>query len=198
MNEEYYQKGKAQGTIKNITSELIGGYLLYGFILGIFYAIIGSIITEKIVGTDLNMAATVSVICSGILGIIVWKLSIKSTFKKKLIAREDIPGVMKNITVFIIVIIVLSGALNYLEFKEEIDEIKEKYTSAYRMLDKYGYSNESKELIEKTEQEIDKQVKTYYTYLGIVETGQIIVYIAILYMIKKDIEKYIIEEDEIL
>ena len=106
---------------KTITGQLIGGFIVYYILLAIIIYFLNLIIITN----SLFLDYAILIILDGIAAFLAWRFSIKSAFSKKVISKDEVPKVIKNI--FIIVIIVCAiNALNSLsQFKEYLDTKKQ-------------------------------------------------------------------------
>lgn len=87
-NNIYLMKGKRKvedkqvSTVRKITGELIGGFILYGLIFGLLYSLVYSSITDLIPENMFILTSSISIILQGITAFCIWRCSIVSTFKK--------------------------------------------------------------------------------------------------------------------
>ena len=59
-------ENKQVATVRTITGELIGGFILYGIVFGILYSFIYSAITKRISEDSLILTAIIAIILQGI------------------------------------------------------------------------------------------------------------------------------------
>ena len=184
-NKELVTSGK-------ITQLLIGHWLLWGIVFGFLYSIIFRLITSNM--ESIVIVAIIAIIFQGIIAFIVWKLSTLSSFNKKTIVYDDVSKVMKNLTIFTIVICIFNGIYNFYAVNSSIDEAlqsdyKLKYTESMMS---YFYNDTQMEEYQAQKEEMIKETKSkLYTYLIILEVGLTAVYIAVLPLEKKEILKYV-------
>ncbi len=188
-------ENKQVATVRTITGELIGGFILYGIVFGILYSIIYSAITNRISEDSLLLTAIITIILQGITVFCVWRCSIVTTFRKRLVEANNVNIVMKNLMIFTVIICVINAIINFSKINDTVEEtinsdaniiISETYM-------KYLYDEEE---IAKYEAEKEKIVnetkKNLYTYLTILEIGLLVVYIGIVLLQKNAILKYAI------
>lgn len=185
-------ENKELATTKKITSELIGGWLLWGILFGIIYSFIFALITKSI--ESLVLRAIIAIVMQGIITFIIWKFSVKSTFKKRTMAYADVPTVMRNLIIFTIIICVINGIYNYSQINSRIDkavnsDIELKYTES--MMSYFYDDDEMAEYNKQKEATIEEAKNQARTYLVIIEIGLTVVYLAVLPLVKKEILKYV-------
>lgn len=113
---------KEVATTKKITGELIGGCFLYGIIFGLAYFIVGGFINIR--GENEYIFRTiVSIILQGIALVLTWQFSTASAFKRKTLDYNDIPIVMRNLLIFVIIICIISSILNFINIKSNLNEL---------------------------------------------------------------------------
>lgn len=174
---------KEVSTVRKITGELIGeligGFIVYGIIYGILYSIIYSLIIEKISTDSLMPQAIIAIILQGLFAFAIWRVSIKTTFRKRSILQNDVPKVIKNMFIFTVILCVISTFSNYLEVKEKVEKIEDRvniYTS-------YMYDDAKEE----TEEALEEAKSELYTYLTVLELGLFAAYMAVVPLQKKAI-----------
>lgn len=122
-------------TPKKITSELIGGYFLWGIVYGLIWSVLKVIFDgfkEMIEYTPgLLIAITVGIALLGALfTYLIWKGSVKSTFKKRTIKSSDVPKVMKNLAIFMTIITIISVGYLIFQAKISVDSLNEYRSNA--------------------------------------------------------------------
>ena len=188
-------ENKQVATVRTITGELIGGFILYGIVFGILYSIIYSAITNRISEDSLLLTAIITIILQGITVFCVWRCSIVTTFRKRLVEANNVNIVMKNLMIFTVIICVINSIINFSKVNDTVEEtinsdaniiISETYM-------KYVYDEEeiAKYEVEK-EKIVNETKKNLYTYLTILEIGLLVVYIGIVLLQKNAILKYAI------
>lgn len=183
---------KELATSRKITSELIGGWFLWGILFGIIYMFIYNFIIYSI--NSLLIKVIITIILQAIITFLTWKNSASSTFKKRTMDYNDIPTVMRNLTIFTIIICLINGIYQYTQVNSTIDQaINSNYQLKFaesRM--SYLYDDEEMEAYQqKKEQEIANLKKQCYEYLALIEIGLTAVYLGVLPFVKKQILKYV-------
>ena len=185
-NKEMVSAGK-------ISQYLIEIYIALGLLSGFIYTFVFSIINLYV--EEIILKAVIAVLIQGIISIIVWKFSISSAFKNRTIIYNDVPTVMKNLIIFILVICVLTGIYNIASVNSKVDKaidsnynlkLKESMMSTiYSDKQMSEYNKEKERMIE----DVKSKAKTY---LVIFEVGLTGVYLVVLVIVKKEILKYVI------
>ena len=187
---------KELSTTRKITGELIGGFLLYGIPFGLLYSFIYSIIAGK--SESLIFRAIVAIILQGIIAYNVWKCSTKSTFKKRTMYTYEVPTVMKNLTIFTIIICLITAIYNFGQVNSTFDKMVE-YNSELRVSELYmSYLYDDDEMAEykaQKEKIIAEAKSKLYGYLAVLEIGLLAVYLGILPLEKKNILEYTIDNN---
>lgn len=179
--------------VRTITGELIGGFILYGIVFGILYSVIYSAIS-KIFSTDsLIPTAIISILLQGITAFCTWRCTIATTFRKRLIDRNDVQTVMKNLMIFTVILCFISGFMNYSNVNEKLDEVIN--SNASLMLSesymKYLYDADEIAQYQAEKEKVISETKTkLYTYLAVLEIGLLAVYLGVVPLQKKIILKY--------
>ena len=186
-------ENKQVATVRTITGELIGGFILYGIVFSILYSFIYSAITNRISEDSLILTAIIAIILQGIIVFCVWRCSIATTFRKRLIEINDVKTVMKNLMIFTVVICFLTALMNFAQVNETVEDtinsdaslrISETYMQ-------YLYDDEEIAQYEAEKEKIISETKTkLYTYLAVLEIGLLAVYLGVVPLQKKAILKY--------
>lgn len=184
-------ENKEVATVRKITGELIGGFLLYGIAFGILYNIVYAAISNRISSDSLILTAIIAIILQGIAVFCVWRCSIATTFRKRVINRNDVKTVMRNLIIFTVIICFITTLMNFLEVNEKVDKTIQSDLMLSEFFMKYEYDFDE---IAKYQGEIEKaisEVKTkLYTYLGVLEIGLLAVYLGVVLLQKKAILKH--------
>jgi len=185
-------------TTGKMTGELIGGFLIYGFLFGLLYEIIITIVSEY--SESLILKCILSIVLQGITVYIVWKFSIKSAFKKMTIYNHEVSKVMKNLTIFTIIACLLVAIYNFKEVSSNFDKeinsnigltLNDRYAS-------YLYDDdEMKDYKAKKEKVISDAKAKLYGYLAALEIGLLAVYLGVLPLEKKIMLKYTTDANNI-
>lgn len=184
-NKELVSSGK-------ISQYLIGYWLLWGLLFGFIYSIFISLITRFM--ESIIVKAIIAIILQGVIALIVWKLSTASAFKKRTIAYDDVPNVIRNLIIFTIVICVIIGINTIVSANSSMNE---SINSDYKL--KYSesvlsrlYSEEEMAEYYKEKDKIIKEAKNKVnTYVIILDMGLTVVYLAVLAFERKEIMKYV-------
>ena len=186
-------ENKQVATVRTITGELIGGFILYGIVFGILYNLIYSLITNRVSEDSLMLIAIIAIILQGITVFCVWRCSIATTFGKRLIETDDVKTVMKNLMIFTIIICFITAMMNFVQVNEAVEEAINSDSSlriseAYMQ---YLYDDEEIAQYEAEKEKIINQTKIeLYTYLAVLEIGLLVVYLGVVLLQKKAILKY--------
>ena len=188
-----YLENKQVATVRTITGELIGGFILYGIVFGILYSFVYSAITNRISEDSLILTAMIAIILQGITVFCIWRCSIATTFRKRLIETNDVKTVMKNLVIFTIILCVITAMMNFAQVNETVEKtinsdagviMSENYM-------KYLYDDEEIAQYEAEKEKVINEVKgKVYTYLAVLEIGLLIVYLGVVPLQKKAILKY--------
>ena len=172
-------------TPKKITTELIWGYILWGIIFGLIGKLIGvgvDYITEMTTLSHMSSVGIllITLIISYVFECLIWRGSVKSTFKKRTMASTDIPKVTKNIAIFITIMMVISLVSSCYEIKGLVEPLK----TYENLLENYGAYYEQSGLLEV--ENAYKEAKTLiYTTCALLIVEDIFTGLPILILIKK-------------
>jgi len=169
-----------------ITRELILGYILFGILFGFAYGFVYSILSAIFPG--MIMKLILAIVLQGLTAFGIWRCSINTAFKKKTIKRYDVSTVIKNMSIFTIIICLVSAILNFAEIGGSFEETVNKeldsnvglrLTERYmEMLDSEAYQEYQKEL----EKEISKAKTQLYGYTFALEAGLLVTYLVVVHM----------------
>ena len=189
-------ENKQIATVRKITGELIGGFILYGLVFGILYNILYSITEWLKQHRDIEnyiVIDIITIILQGIIGFLIWRCSIATTFRNRLIEKDNVKTVIKNLMIFTVIICILTAIINISKVNQTVEEainsnaqiaLAEKYM-------KYIYDEDEIAIYEIEKEKIINETKTkLYTYLAILEIGLTAVYLGIVPLQKKAILKY--------
>ena len=184
---------KQIATVRTITGELIGGFLLYGIVFSILYNFIYSAITNKIAEDALILIAVIAIILQGITVFCIWRCSIATTFRKRLIGRADVKKVMRNLMIFTVIVCIVSAIMNFVEVNKSVDEAIDSnanITMAESYM-RYIYDDDEIAQYEAQKEQVINETKTkLYMYLAVLEIGLLVVYLGVIPLQKKAILKY--------
>lgn len=184
---------KQVATVRKITGELIGGFLLYGIVFSFLYNLIYSMITNKIEDDALILIAVIAIILQGITAFCIWRCSIATTFRKRLIERNDVKKVMRNLMIFTVIVCIISAIMNFVEVNNAVDEAIDSNANIIMAESymQYIYDDDEIAQYEAEKEEVINETKTkLYTYLAVLEVGLLIVYLGVIPLQKKAILKY--------
>ena len=186
-------ENKQIATVRTITGELIGGFLLYGIVFSILYNFIYSAITNKIAEDALILIAVIAIILQGITVFCIWRCSIATTFRKRLIGRADVKKVMRNLMIFTVIVCIVSAIMNFVEVNKSVDEAIDSnanITMAESYM-RYIYDDDEIAQYEAQKEQVINETKTkLYMYLAVLEIGLLVVYLGVIPLQKKAILKY--------
>lgn len=186
-------ENKQVATIRTITGELIGGFILYGIVFAILYSIVYSVISSKISSDYLIFTAIIAIILQGITVFCVWRCSIATTFRKRLIDTNDVQNVIKNLMIFTVILCLISSIVNFSEVNEKIEETinSDESVILLEFYMKYLYDDEEIAQYQAEKEKVVNETKTkLYTYLAVLEIGLLAVYLGVVPLQKKAILKY--------
>lgn len=192
---------KEVASVRKITGELIGGYILFSIVFGIVNRILINMIDNKI-GNDMwILSLIITVIISGICIFLTYYTSTKVTFKKRSILYADVSAVIKNILIYTVVICTLSTISTCITAMDNIQEVEEKVNSNVRvkmqesLMQYYStdkeiadYQNQKKEIVE----QVKTQITILYVTLGVI---QLAIYFGMIPIQKKWIMKYAVSDN---
>ena len=186
-------ENKQIATVRTITGELIGGFILYGIVFGILYSFIYSAITNRISEDSLILTAMIAIVFQGITVFCVWRCSIATTFRKRLIETNDVKIVMKNLMIFTVIICFLTALMNFAQVNETVEDVINSNANVMMAESymKYVYDDEEIAQYEAEKERIIDETKTkLYMYLAVLEIGLLVVYLGVVPLQKKAILKY--------
>ena len=186
-------ENKQVATVRTITGELIGGFILYGIVFSMLYSFIYSAITNRISEDSFILSAIIAIILQGITVFCVWRCSIATTFRKRLVETNDVKSVMKNLIIFTVIICFLTALMNFARVNKTIEYAinSDANLSLSETYMQYLYDDEEFAKYEAEKEKIISDTKTkLYTYLVVLEIGLLIVYLGVVPLQKKAILKY--------
>lgn len=184
-------ENKQIATVRTITGELIGGFILYGIVFGILYSFIYSAITNRVSEDSLILTAIIAIILQGITVFCVWRCSIATTFRKRLIETDDVKTVTKNLMIFTVIICFLTALINFAQVNETVENEINSSLMVSEMYMQYLYDDDEIAQYEAEKEKIISETKSkLYTYLAVLEIGLLAVYLGVVPLQKKAILKY--------
>lgn len=186
-----YKKGrmdklenKQVATVRTITGALIGGFILYGIVFSILYSFIYSAITNRISEDSLILTAIIAIILQGITIFCIWRCSIATTFRKRLIETADVKPVMKKLIISTVIICFLTAWMNFARVNETVEDAINSNTDVM-MSETYMQYLYDDEEIAQYEAEKEKIISETKTYLAVLEIGLLAVYLGVIPLQKK-------------
>lgn len=188
-------ENKQVATVRTITGELIGGFILYGIAFSILYSVIYSVISNRVSSYSLILNAIIAIVLQGITVFCIWRCSIATTFRKRLIYTNDVPNVMRNLMIFTVILCLISAIMNFSEVNEKVEKTINSNASVIlsESYMKYLYDDDKITQYRAEKEKIISETKTkLYTYLAVLEFGLLAVYLGVIPLQKKIILKYAI------
>ncbi len=186
-------ENKEIATIRTITGELIGGFLIYGIPFAILYRIIFALISKVIPSESLIITAIVAIVLHGLIAFFVWKCSIATTFRKRAISRNDVSTVMRNLFIFTVILCFINAIINFSDVNQKIDQSINSNVNLQLSENfmKYMYNDEqmAQYQVEK-EKAIDEAKTKLYTYWAVLEIGLLVVFLGVVPLQKRSILKH--------
>lgn len=187
----YKLENKQVATVRTITGELIAGFILYGIVFGILYSFIYSAITNRISEDSLILKAIIAIVFQGIAVFCIWRCSIATTFRKKLIETNDVKIVMKNLMIFTVIFCFLTALTNFEQVNEIVENEINSSLKVSEMYMQYLYDYDEIAQFEAEKEKIINETKSKLnTYLVVLEIGLFAVYLGVVPLQKKTILKY--------
>lgn len=137
--------------------------------------------------------AIIAIILQGITTFCIWRCSIATTFRKRLIDRNDVQTVMKNLMIFTVILFIISGLMNYLEVNEKVEKTINSNASVIlsESYMKYWYDDDEMAQYQAEKEKVISETKTkLYAYLTVLEIGLLAIYLGVVPLQKKAIQKY--------
>lgn len=160
----------------NISKKLIGEYVIASIIAWIMSAIISEFFTRDI--DNLALKLGIQIIVSTIITLLYVWIGSKKIIKKYFIMREDIGVIIRNISIFLVIILVIGFVNNYNSYQKAMKKAARLYSisNRYDMNDvvdeainryksKESYSDMYSNLKEKQEEKFKKEFSKKYGYI---------------------------------
>lgn len=183
-------ENKEVATVRKITGELIGGFILYSIPFMILYTFIFSVISS-LIPSSLILLGIISIFLQGLIVFFIWKCSILTTFRKRAINKDDVPTVMKNLFIFTFILCIIGIVTFSFDSTKKINKNIDKISKSTSL-----FTNNKSNNVQISQYKLEKEkrineIKTkQYIYLAILEIGLFIVYIGVVPLQKKSILKY--------
>jgi len=193
-NKQLYGSGK-------ISASIIINCILWSFVYSLIYTFVGAIAIKLISNIIISImgktmaawliTACVSLLVQGFLVALLWKSSIKSAFKNKVVKHSDVPKVMRNIIIFAAILFIGSGISEFVSVNKDVETSVNNQLKYYERLMSYVHNEEQIAQYEIEKAEAIKKVKSeLYNALAVMQGGMAIVYVFVMISNKKEILKY--------
>ena len=190
-NRELTSSGK-------ITTSLIVNWIAWSFVYGFIWAFLGTLainlltnILSGVLGSIIEtwlIQSIVSLLLQAVLVILIWKSSVKSSFKKKTIQQVEVSKVMRNLIIFTIIICLANGIYQYSTINNTVETTVNNQLKYYERLMSYTHNADKIAEYELQKTEAIEQIKSeLYKRLTVLEIGIFVVYLGVLPLTKKDI-----------
>ena len=184
-------ENKQISTVRTITGELIGGYILYGIVFDILYNIIYTLISKQITTISITPEIIIIIILQGISTFCIWRCSIATTFKKRTIETKEIRKVIKNLIIFTIILCSISCIMKFNKINNLIEESANKSETLLELYtNQIKEENQIKQYQENQEKNIKETKEKLYKNVAIFEIIITAVYIGVVPLQKKAIQKH--------
>ena len=176
-------------TANQMVGELLLSLVLYGAISFVLYRIIYAL-TYKYFSENQQyvLLAFFVIVLQVLMVFIMFKLGNRKALKKGTIYKNDVPKVMSNISLVIVVLLLLQAFSIFASVDTAINTALEKdFGMKYReTLLSYLYDEDEMAIYQIEKEKAIKEVKNQlYKYLAIVETGICAVYVSAIFLEKK-------------
>ena len=176
-------------TANQMVGELLLSLVLYGAISFVLYRIIYAL-TYKYFSENQQyvLLAFFVIVLQVLMVFIMFKLGNRKALKKGTIYKNDVPKVMSNISLVIVVLLLLQAFSIFASVDTAINTALEKdFAMKYReTLLSYLYDEDEMAIYQIEKEKAIKEVKNQlYKYLAIVETGICAVYVSAIFLEKK-------------
>ena len=176
-------------TANQMVGELLLSLVLYGAISFVLYRIIYAL-TYKYFSENQQyvLLAFFVIVLQVLMVFIMFKLGNRKALKKGTIYKNDVPKVMSNISLVIVVLLLLQAFSIFASVDTAINTALEKdFGMKYReTLLSYLYDEDEMAIYQIEKEKAIKEVKKQlYKYLAIVETGICAVYVSAIFLEKK-------------
>ena len=174
-------------TANQMVGELLLSLVLYGAISFVLYRIIYAL-TYKYFSENQQYVLLAFFVLQVLMVFIMFKLGNRKALKKGTIYKNDVPKVMSNISLVIVVLLLLQAFSIFASVDTAINTALEKdFGMKYReTLLSYLYDEDEMAIYQIEKEKAIKEVKNQlYKYLAIVETGICAVYVSAIFLEKK-------------
>lgn len=176
-------------TANQMVGELLLSLVLYGAISFVLYRIIYALTYKYFSENQQYVLLAFFVIgLQALMVFVMFKLGNRKALKKGTIYKNDVPKVMSNISLVIVVLLLLQAFSIFASVDTAINTALEKdFGMKYReTLLSYLYDEDEMAIYQIEKEKAIKEVKNQlYKYLAIVETGICAVYVSAIFLEKK-------------
>lgn len=186
-------KTKKLSSVNTITLILALRFIFWSYVFGEVSNVIVYAINEVVPINSIIISTIIATILLVISLYFTWKLTIKRTFRSRVVLSKDVPTIMVNLLILTIIAVVLMFVSGFTTASKEVEKEAEK---AFLSLDlKMVYSTkEQKEKYERKKKiEIDRAKERAYVYVAVADSCSACFYFISLYLIKKDVYAYSVE-----
>ncbi|MFR2534166.1 MAG: hypothetical protein ACLTEH_04770 [Clostridia bacterium] len=191
---------KEVSSVRKITGELIGGFILFSIVFGLINNFLQRIIATKIGSDNWVLQIIVGLIVAMGCIFFTYKCSTIVTFKKRSILYTDVSAVVKNILIYTVVICSLSIISTCMTTINRVENLEKEMNanSKVRLQEQwmqYVYSDSQIAQYRNEKQEIIEQTKTKYVVMCVViEVAKVAIYFGMVPIEKKWIMKHAISD----
>ena len=193
-------ENKVLVSVKNITKEIIGNFLLWEIILQFVDIVVFSLITKNVNSNFLIVC--IEIFLQVLIAVFVWKITLAKSFKKKIILFKDIPQLMKNLFILVIIMCFIMVIYNISNVNSTINEAlqnNEKIQFLDAFVNSINDQNVSSKYQEQKQKAIENVKNEAYKLLIVFDTSFVLVNLIILPFERKQLFNYAaIEEDNIV
>lgn len=193
-------ENKVLVSVKNITKEIIGNFLLWEIILQFVDIVVFTLITKNINSNFLIVC--IEIFLQVLIAIFVWKITLAKSFKKKVILFKDVPQLMKNLFILVIIMCFIMVIYNISNVNSTINEAlqnNEKIQFLDAFVNSINDQNVSSKYQEQKQKAIENVKNEAYKLLIVFDTSFVLVNLIILPFERKQLFNYAaIEENNIV
>lgn len=169
--------------------ELIGNWLFWGLILHFVYFILIKLITDHI---EIGIIKLIfAVLLNFITVFYIWKISTEKTFKNKMPTYNDLPKIIKSITIFTIILCIIMPIINFSIMGEVIEQASQETKKIGAVIETKYYETEKNNFEQNIEKTIEEFKYEIYTYLIVYQILITIIYLYMIIVEKKRLLNYI-------
>lgn len=187
-NSVHKKTEKNKVSIKKMTLLIMGFFILWSLVFGIADSIIQAVFTVGI--KSIMLKVMVSLIIQGGITVCIWRQTVASSFKKKTIDNNDISKIMRNLTIFSVVLCIISAIVNFATLNSRVESTIDEnmnYSSRDKIVEAYYNDKQKEEYYEQKEAIIENVKETAFKTVVVMQVGTIIINIVVLPFVKKEI-----------